>query len=268
MRRTFGSRKILLVIGSVLLIIFPSLVTGTSFVNGSGTSTLTGTAASITFADCGFYYVSAGSYDSTYISSLAGTMDTGNHLYTTMTANINILANSGSAGYEYLEGELYFGCYNVPSTGTYTATLTITPSSFTPSANWYAVFVTPDTGTTASTYESAQGNWCNPTTSAQGGTACSGSAVACGAYTPNLYLPVNTQIALKQGSSSGNEWVYINGAYVTNAATCGKDAVGPSGIAISSTTSAMEYIEDIGFGFGNTASISGTITLSYAISAH
>lgn len=245
------------------MVSFPAAVTATSFIHGGTTATLTATATPISSADCGFNYVSGGSYDSTYISSVGGTKDGSGSLYTAMTLDVNVFPNSGSSGFQYLEGELYFGCYNVASSPAWTATLTITPTSFTPSADWYAVFVTPDSGSTT-TYESSQSNWCNPTTSAQGGTSCSGTPVACGSYTPNVYLPVNTLKALTQGTS-GNEWVFINGAYVSAASSCGENTVGPSGISLPATTNTIDYLEDIGFGFGDTSTISGTIELTYTL---
>lgn len=263
-RRSSWSRTIL-VIGTVLLVGLPPVVVAHSYISSTSTGTLTANTTSTGGGDCGFN--EAGSYDSAYIGSITGTQDPGNHLWTTMDVPVDVVASDGSSGYEYLEGEFYFGCYDIPTAGTWTATLSITPTSFS-TASWYAVFITPDTGSTTSD-SSSSAYWCNPTSSAQGGTSCSGSAVACGSYTPSVYLPVNTQKALTQGTS-GNEWVYVNGAYQSAASTCGVNTVGPSGIALGATTNTMTYIEDIGFAFGNTlasGSISGTITLGYTVSA-
>lgn len=252
-----------LTVAAGLLVLFPSVAEATVY--RAGGSTLAGSPSIGALADCGYNF--AGSYDSGFVTLGSGnTQDAGGHLYTTMNVNLDILAGLGSTGYEYLEGEFYFGCYNVPATGSWYATLTITPSAFSIGGSaWYAVFVTPDRGTSGVSYSAVQGDWCNPTSSAQGGTSCSGTAVPCGSYTPSMYLPVNTQVALTQGSS-GNEWVYVNGGYVSAGATCGKNTAGPTGLLLTATTGAQTYVEDLGFAFGDTgASISGSLAFSYSL---
>lgn len=242
-----------------LLAVIPGLVAGTAFINTPTTPNFTGNQTGVSTADCGFN-VNGGSTDASYVT-MTGTQDTAGKLYVgSVVVTTSVIQGTGTSGYQYLEGEVYFGCYNTPNTGgTITAAITVSGTGIsgvtTTSADWAALRMTSDTGSTT-TDESAPTNWCNPVTSTIATGACSATApTACtytgSVFTPSLFSPENKVLG---AYASTNTWMWVNGvvagAQAGAAGQCG-GATLPSLTIVKNIATTMEYYLDIGFAFGD-----------------
>ena len=264
-----------------IMMTLPGLVAATDFVNvPSSSQTLTGSPTGSPGVDCGF---NVGTSTDTYVSlATGGTKNSAGNLYTTVTANVKTLEATTSTGYEYLEGELFFACYNTPSVTSISATISISGNGVTnlPTGGWTAVYVTKDTGSTTSDL-GASTNWCNPTSQDYSSGCVTATPTACSftgtTFNPALYAAegifgtpgtANSWIWYSVGSSGTSSSGALAGAQSGAATTCG-GGTAPTTTIVTGITTTLYYYLDIGFAFGDIpasiTSASWTITASETV---
>ncbi len=264
-----------------IMMTLPGLVAATDFVNvPSSSQPLTGAPTGTPGVDCGF---NVGTSTDAYVTLVAGgTKNAAGNLFTTVTANVKTLEATSSTGYEYLEGELFYACYNTPSVTSISATITISGNGVSnlPTGGWTAVYVTKDTGSTT-TDLAAIANWCNPTSQDYSSGCVSATPTACtfsgSSFNPSLYAAEG----IFGTPGTGNSWIWYSvgsagtsstgafaGAQTTPATTCGGSAA-PTTSIVTGQTNTLYYYLDIGFAFGDVpasiTSASWTITASETV---
>lgn len=255
-----------------LMAALPGLVAGTSFITGSGSSTLTGTPAVSGGIWCGFASPVAVVQDTSYITSQTYTTEIGTGvgagilgspaggLFSTVAFTITIL-KVGATGYEYLDGEYDVGCSGTPATGT----LTVTPSMSvitTTNIGWTEIFMEK----AAAVGTQPDYTYCAPGAAATHqptgidvayGGACSGSSItdpACTAAT--TYLP-------NDGDVTAANWYATTLGSAAN--TCGAVATMASfSPANGLATTSISWYGTVSFAFYNVgaATATGTFVLT------
>ena len=231
-----------------VLVALPGLVDGTAYLAGSSSSTLQATATASPMGECGFDTGNthtgpgSGGTDTAYFTISSGGTSYG-AFYSSITVTSVKAFEVGSSGYEYLDGEVDLGCYNVPAGAAEKLDIYIS-STASPAASGYQWAYLALEGTT-----SATGPWdasytggpaityCGPGAAASssypatfGGT-CSGSTAqgVCTSSTPNIYLPDDYNAA--------GTWYVYN--YGTTAVSCTAGTGIGTTTAISTSSASM-----------------------------
>jgi hypothetical protein len=247
----------------------PGMVIGSSFISGSGTSTLTGTPTVKGGVWCGFAAPGSGVQDSSYITSINynTAVNTGAAVlaYQTVTFTVTIL-KVGATGYQYLDGEFDVACADTPPTGTLLVTLSTASMTLTNFAQATMFFEKAAAVGTQPDYQycapGAVGSVRPVSADAAAGSGCTGSSIVdptCVAGTPNLCLP-------NDGDLTVASWAAYNMVGAASTMTCNTVA------SLSTFTPALNlglatdnWYGVVSFAFTSTqatATASGTFTLT------